>query len=129
VRDRLDEFDGAEVVVVTFTRPRNLAGYRRRFAEPLRVVADPDRVLYRALGLGRGGWWQIWGPATMWRYATLVARGRRPEPSREDTRQLGGDAVIDAEGRVQWRYQGSGPDDRPSVDELLDALRGLTEQS
>lgn len=122
MRDRLEEFEGAEVVVVTFTRPRNLSGYRRRFAAPLRVVADEDRVLYRALGLGRGPWWRVYGPGTSRRYAELLRGGRRLERPHEDTLQLGGDAVVGADGRLTWRYRGAGPDDRPTVDDLLAAL-------
>ena len=51
MRDRLDELGGAEVVVVTCTRPRNLPGFRGRFVAPLTVVADEDRRAYRAYGL------------------------------------------------------------------------------
>jgi peroxiredoxin len=51
VRDRLAEFGDAEIAVVTFTRQRNLAGYRSRFVAPLTVLADEGRGVYAAYGL------------------------------------------------------------------------------
>ncbi len=127
MRSRLHEFSDptgrrATVVVVTFTRPRNLAGYRRRFAAPLTVVADEQRTLYSALALPRASVWTVYRWQTIRRYAQLIRAGNRVEPTQEDTRQLGGNAVIDADGRLAWRYKGAGPDDRPTVDQLLAAV-------
>ena len=45
---------------------------------------------------------------------------RRPT---EDTRQLGGDVVVDRDGRLAYLFRSSEPDDRPAVDELVDAIR------
>jgi hypothetical protein len=128
VCERLDEFDAidrTEVVVVTFTRARNLRGYQRRFAEPLFVVSDESLVLYRALGFGRGSVARVWGPRAAKKYVQLLRQGKQLErpKNREDTLQLGGNVVIDAEGRLRWIYPGEGPDDRPTVDMLLEALR------
>ncbi len=123
-----DDFADALVVVVTFTRPRNLPGYRRRFAEPLPVLTDQDRALYRMLGLGRGSVARVWGWRSFRSYVGLLRSGGRldrgpDDRTNEDTLQLGGNAVIDAEGRLSWLFRGSGPDDRPSVDELVEAVR------
>ncbi|MCP3912352.1 MAG: hypothetical protein GY713_15520 [Actinomycetia bacterium] len=123
MRDRLDEIPGAEVVVVTFSRARNLRGYRRRFAEPLTVIADEERALYRALGFGRGSVVRVWGWRAAASYTRLMARGHRPDRPTEDTLQLGGNAVVDTHGRVSWVYAGAGPDDRPPVDEFIAAIR------
>ncbi len=126
MRDRLDEFDelSADVVVVTFARPRVLAGYQQRFATPLPVVSDQDRVLYRALGFGRASNARVWSPAVLARYLRLMIGGHRlstPEGTPSDVNQLGGDAVINPDGTLSWLYPGSGPDDRPTVDALLQA--------
>ena len=123
MRDRLDELGDAEVVVVTFTRQRNLAGYRRRFVDPLTVVSDEERRVYRAYGLGRGPWWRVYGVATLRRYVELLRRGRRLERPTEDTLQLGGDVVVDREGRLAYVHRSRRPDDRPDVDELVAAVR------
>ncbi|MCP5028050.1 MAG: hypothetical protein GY929_17380 [Actinomycetia bacterium] len=126
MRDRLDDIEPADIVVVTFTRSRALHGYRRRFADPLTVIADEERALYRALGFGRGSVARVWGWRTAATYARLMAKGKRPSRPTEDTLQLGGNAVIDADGRLSWLYAGASPDDRPPVDEFLDAIRAAT---
>ena len=95
MRDRLAEFADAEVVVITFTRPRNLAGFRKRFVAPLTVVADEDRDVYGA-------------------YLD------RPDDQEE---QLGGDFVVGRDGRLVYVFRSKGHDDRPTVDELIEAVR------
>jgi peroxiredoxin len=119
VRDRLAEFGDAEVVLVLFTRQRNLRGYRARVGIPYTVVTSEDRAAYRAYGLGRGSPWRVYGLRALRRYAQLLRRGRRLERPTEDTLQLGGDFVVDRDGRLVYAYRSSGPDDRPPVDDLI----------
>ena len=114
--------------MVTFANERVLKGYRRRFADPFVVVADGQRQLYKALGFGRGSFWRVWGWKSFKKYVELLRSGARFERSRAskaeaDTRQLGGDAVIGRNGRLAWVYAGGGPDDRPSVDAVIEAVR------
>lgn len=127
MRERLPEIEelDAEVVVVTFASARVLASYQRRFASPFTVVADEDRLLYAALGFGRGSVWRVWGWRAAKKYAELIRAGARPERSGADTLQLGGNAIVEAGGRLAWRYSGAGPDDRPEVDDVLQQLRSL----
>ena len=121
--DRLAEFGGAAVVLITFTRPRNLRGFRRRLALAYAVLADETRAVYRAYGLQRGSWWRVWGLKSVRAYGRLLRQGRRLERPSGDTLQLGGDFVVDQDGRLAYAYRSRGPDDRPSVDDLLDAVR------
>ena len=121
--DRLTEFSGAAVVLITFTRPRNLHGFRRRLALAFPVLADEIRAVYHAYGLRRGSWWRVWGLSSVRAYGRLLRRGRRLERPTDDTLQLGGDFVVDQDGRLAYAYRSTGPDDRPSVDDLLDAVR------
>ena len=125
MRDRLDELDGAAVALVTFTSQRNLRGYRGRLALPYAVLADEERAAYRAYGLGRGQRWRVWGPATWRAYLRLLRRGRRIRRPMEDTLQLGGDFVVDADGRIAYAYRSKGPADRPPVDALVATIGGL----
>ena len=78
-----------------------------------------------AYGLGRGPWWRVWGPATLRAYAGLVRRGARLERPKEDTSQLGGDFVVDRDGRIAYAYRSRGPADRPPVDDVVAAVRAL----
>lgn len=126
MRDRLAEFADAEVAVVLFTRPRNLAGYRRRFVEPLTVVSDEGRAGYRAYGFPSGPWWKVWGPKVWLRYAQLLRRGASFERPTEDTSQLGGDVVVGRDGRIVYLFRSKAPDERPPVDDLVEAVRSAS---
>ena len=121
MRDRLDELGDAVVAVVTFATPERAAAYQRTL-DPLTVLVDHDRSAYRAYGLERGSIRQVWGPKVWAEYARLLARGRRLRTIHEDTRQLGGDVVVDRAGRVAFVHRSADPTDRPSVDVLVETI-------
>ena len=127
MRDRLDEFGDAVVVVVTFSAPAAVAEYQRRLLAPLDVLIDAHREVYAAYGLGRGSVAQVWGPRAWRAYARLLRQGRRFRRPREDTLQLGGDFVIDRRGRVRYAYRGRDPSDRPPIEELIAIVSTLRE--
>lgn len=114
--------------LITFTDSASLAAYRRRHELSFPVRVDPDRSAYRAFGLGRGSVARVWGARAGRRYLELFREQgfagfrnlRRPT---EDSLQLGGDFVIGPDGTLAWGFWGSGPDDRPSVDQLVAAVR------
>jgi hypothetical protein len=83
------------------------------------LLVDRGRALYRAYGMLRGRRRDIYGPAALWAYLKLLARGRRLRVPGSDVRQLGGDVLIDPGGIVRIHHVGSGPADRPSVASLL----------
>jgi hypothetical protein len=123
VSDHISEFGDAAVVLITFTRQRNLRGFRHQLGLAYPVLADETRAVYRAYGLGRGPWWRIWSLRTLRAYARLLRSGRRLSRATEDTRQLGGDFVLDPNGVLAYVYRSSRPDDRPPVHELITAVR------
>jgi hypothetical protein len=126
VLDHREEL-GVEVVVVAFAIPEWLALYERDMGRPgVRFLSDPDRASYLAFGFPRGSTRRVWlDPRVWWRYAGLIARGRRPQAPREDPLQLGGDVLVDRGGIVRWTYRSAGPEDRPSLDEVRGAVAGL----
>lgn len=115
------------VVVVAFAPLDSLRGYQhRQQLDDLLVLSDPDRHAYRAFGFGRGTVLRVWLDPRVWvRYAQLILGGRRPEAARDDTLQLGGDVLLDADGRVAWMFRSRGPEDRPSVARVQAALNDL----
>ena len=120
--ERRGELPG-RVLVVSFAGPRLLADYERELRLDLPLYCDPERALYRALGFTRASVARAWLHPRVWTaYAGLVARGRRLRRPAQDTLQLGGDAVFDAEARLRWLYSSDGPEDRPAVDDLIAAL-------
>ena len=123
------------MVLITFTDLGNLQRYRETHRLPFPVVTDPDRLAYRAYGLGRGSIARVYGRRTVRRYLELFRSGSASGPGRlsklaglarpiEDPLQLGGDFVIDPEGRLVYGFWGAGPDDRPTVDMLVRAVTG-----
>jgi peroxiredoxin len=116
----------AELVLVTFTTAELLDEYQQRRELSVPILIDRDRAVYAAYGLGRGTIGQVWGWATLRRYAQILRRSGRGladlAPTTEDTRQLGGDFVIAPDGRLSWGFWSEGPSDRPSVDDVLRAV-------
>lgn len=119
---------GGEVIVISFAGPERVAEYQRVHQLPFPVLADPELAAYRALGLGRAGWRKLMGWRVAVRYVALMFRGwlpRRPAKD-ENPHQLGGDFVLDGDGRIVYAYHSRDPADRPGVQELIDALAAAT---
>lgn len=122
MRDRLTELgDTTEVVLITFTDPAQLIDYQAVNDLPFTILVDHDRRTYTAFGLGRGSVRRVWGWRALRRYAEIIRSNGLTGLGRptEDTLQLGGDFVISPDGALAWGFWGEGPDDRPSVDELI----------
>ncbi len=114
------------VVVVSFAARASLAAYGERFGlDPAVLLSDEQRAAYAAFGFDRASTARVWLDPRVWRrYAWLLAHGRRLERPRDDTLQLGGDVLVDRGGRVRWIHRSRGPEDRPSLEELLEVRRG-----
>ena len=125
MRDRPHDLgQTTRIVLVTFGTRGVVSAYRRNNDLPYPVLIDEYRDSYRAYGFGRGSVWRVWGWKAARRYVEVLRAGawrelRRPT---DDTLQLGGDVVIAPDGTLAWSFQGEGPDDRPSVDELVAAV-------
>jgi len=111
-------------VLVTFTQPELLQAYLARNQLTFPVLVDADRAAYRSYGFGRGSVARVWGIQAARRYLEILRRDgssglKKPT---EDTLQLGGNIVVAPDGTLAWGYWGRGPDDRPTVDELVAAV-------
>lgn len=127
VRNRLDELgDNTIVALLTFTEPENLVGYSATHDLPFPILIDPDRRAYRAFGLARGSLARVYGWKVARRYLELFRQQGMSGLARptEDTLQLGGDFVVGSDGTLVYGFWGEGPDDRPSVDDLIEAVQG-----
>lgn len=123
MRDRLDDLGDASIAAVTFAEVERLAAHRDHLDLPFPLLADPKRTVYGRFGLDRAPLWRIYNPGTLRLYGQLLARGRRLRRPVDDTRQLGGDFVLDAAGRLAAAFRPRSPDDRPPVDDLVTAIR------
>ena len=106
------------LVVVGFSPAQRLAALTRHLRWPGLVLSDPQRRLYGALGLGRAPWWRVYTPRTLLIYARARLGGRRLPRAVEDTRQLGGDAIV-VDGVVVQLWRPRTPDDRPAGDAVV----------
>lgn len=125
VRDHLEDFGpDTDVVLVAFATDSNLAPYLVRHGLPFPVLSDPERTAYSAFGIGRGKVRRVWGWRMVRRYIEIYREQgfEMPTKATEDTLQLGGNFIVDPKGILIYGYWGEGPDDRPPVQELIDAV-------
>lgn len=108
------------LVCVGFSPPERLGALARHLGWAGMVVSDEERVLYRTLGLGRAPWWRIYSPRTLLTYARARRAGRPLPRPVEDTRQLGGDAVV-VDGVVVRLWRPRTPEDRAKPHVVLAA--------
>ena len=122
VQRRWEEFHaaGGDGLLVVQAPPELLAVYLRENPLPFPAVSDAPRTAYAAFGLERASWVRMLRPRVVAGYLRLMFRGQRPRlPSgKEDVRQLGGDFVLDATGRLRYAYRSAEPTDRPGVDDF-----------
>lgn len=102
---------GIPVLAAGFSPAPALAALAEQLGWRGPFLSDPDRLLYARLGLGRAPLWLVYSPGTVLRYARAALRGVRLTRAVEDTRQLGGDAMIQ-DGVVVRRWLPRTPDDR-----------------
>ena len=122
---------GGEALLVVQAPPALLAAFLKRRPLPFPAVSDPSRASYQAFGLERTTRWKALRPRLLLRYLRLIFRNWPPDMpnGKEDVLQLGGDFVLDAEGRLHFVYRSADPTDRPGVDVLLGAVRAAAERA
>ena len=109
---------GVGLVAVGFSPAAPLAALADRLGWPGAVLSDEDRLAYARLGLPRAGLLRTYSVGTLLRYGVAAVRGHRLHRPVEDTRQLGGDAVVvDGVAVAVWRPRS--PDDRVDPGRLL----------
>lgn len=106
------------LVLIGFSPPDRFRAVARHLEWPGKVFSDTDRVAYGLLGLGRAPLWRTYSPRTLLTYARAHRAGQRWSKPVEDTRQLGGDAVV-VGGTVTDLWRPRTPDDRPRVEDVL----------
>lgn len=89
---------------------------------PFPALLDPDKNLYRALGIPRIPWEQWFRPTTWKLYSRSVRRARQGRLT-GDILQAPGITVVDGERTIRYLRRGTTLGDYPPLDEILDALR------
>jgi hypothetical protein len=129
VQRQLGEFEerGARVVAVGQGTGAEAARIARMLKVTYPCLGDPEHESYRALSLGRAGWWGLLaqpffespGPAIRnLRQADL----RASASPRSDVKQLGGALVVDPRGTVRFLHRSRTTTDVPATADLLAAV-------
>lgn len=116
------------VAIVTFDANFMATAYVKDNAISWPLLIDTDRNLYRAYQMERASWWSIYGPSSVANYIKLLFRGRRLRRPGRDTRQLGGDVLVDPQGIVRLHYVSESPHDRPPVADILKIIESALSQ-
>ena len=87
------------------------------------LMVDEDRSAYEHYEMLEAGFWDVWGPKTLWAYTKALFSGQKLQKSDGDVSQRGGDVLIDPDGVVRLVHVGDGPADRPAVEEMLKVIR------
>jgi len=121
-RERIDAV-GSLAVVIHDTPDRARRGFLHDLKVDAPVLVDLDMAAYRAWGLRRAGVREAYGsPRVWWGYARqAIAEGQRPGVG-SDPRQLGGDFVVGADGRVLSAHPQPSLDERPPAGMLISEL-------
>lgn len=86
------------------------------------VLVDHDRKAYNAFHLGRS-LLRSWAPKIWLAYARLMLKGHRWRGVQDDSSQLGGDFLIDRQGRILFTWRSHDPAHRPSAEKLIELVR------
>ncbi len=108
------------LIFIGFSPADRLAALARHLRWPGLVLSDPTRLVYARLGFRRARLWRVYAPRTLLTYARAVRGGKKLSRPVEDTRQLGGDAVL-RDGTVIRLWRPRSPDDRPAASDVLAA--------
>ncbi len=117
---------GVGIVALFFSQVRRLPEYRIHFDIPdaIPLLADEERTVYKAYGMRVGSLREIYAPEVLKKYYDLIRGGRKLRlKTDEDTRQLGGDVIVGADGRIILAHCSKNQADRPSVETLIAAIR------
>jgi hypothetical protein len=126
LRRRQSDFEavGARIVTISFGPAPRAPAWLAETQSPFPLLIDARRETYAAFGMRRSlrGSWNL---TTLRRYRELMGAGRRWRGVQGDSLQLGGDAIVDANGIVRLLVRSTTPSERPSLESLLALLARL----
>jgi hypothetical protein len=122
-----EEFDaaGVRLVLIGQATPKHASHFRKKLGlDPLPLLADEERVSYRAARLERGSTAQLLGPRSVLSGIKHSARSGviqgRPIG---DVAQMGGEMIVLTDGTIAWSHAQAHAGDTVSPQDLLEAVR------
>lgn len=111
----------AQVVTISFGSDHWARVWLQETQSPFTFLLDQEKAAYRAFGL-ESSIRRSWSLSNLRYYAKAALQGRHIAVNRGNVHQLGGDFVLDENGRIQLAYPSQTPTDRPSIELLLQAM-------
>ncbi|HUE28378.1 MAG TPA: AhpC/TSA family protein [Solirubrobacteraceae bacterium] len=124
-----DEFEaaGVSLVLIGQLTPRHAEHFRRRQELELPVLADKDRVSYKAAGAKVATFSELLGPKVVAKgLRTARQTGQRQGKTLGHPAQLGGAMVIAPGGEVVWSHMADDAGDNATPEEILAAAASAT---
>jgi peroxiredoxin len=122
------DFDeaSATLVLIGQATPRHAAQFRRRQGIQLPVLADEDRLSYKAAGAKVAGITDLFGPKVIAKGALTGVREKAIQTRTiGDAAQLGGAIVVEPDGNISWSHMSNDAGDNASPEEIIAAVRDL----
>ena len=116
---------GGQVVLVGMGSVVQANAFTQRFEVTFPMICDPDQHIYRDFAIERMSPLGFLSPTMALRGIAAMAQGHTMGLPEGDVRQLPGVVIIDREGKIQYRYESSGPADHPSPQTLIAALQEI----
>ena len=121
--------NGLLLVIVTQGTQQAAKAFCSEHAPGVTCLADPERKAYRAYGLERASFWQVFLSLRIWtsNLQLLREKGWRTEwpPAGQDALQLAGIFIIGTDGRVRLPYYYDNIADHPPLDLLMHGVMGV----
>jgi hypothetical protein len=118
---------GGELVLVHMLKTGEEIRYLGSHGDVARI-ADPRCELYRAFGLGRGGFLELFGPRVWWLGAIAIFKGCGVGHLAGDGLQMPG-AFLFRDGEIVAAQRAKSASDMPDIPGLFAALRDLPSAS
>ena len=107
------EASGTRIVLGHMDTPAEFAAFAGRYGlSSVPAVADPDRLLYRGLGLKRARLHQLIGPRVLWHWLQSLLHGHAFGAIKGDSTQMPGAFLLN-QGKVVRRYEYRDASDKP----------------
>jgi peroxiredoxin len=119
---------GTEVAAVSFAPPPRVAAFLQEYPLPFPLLSDPTMAAYRYFSLARTSILSFFRWKVLAHYFRLILGGWLPtKPGKgDDLLQLGGDFLLDAQGRLAYAHPSQDGGDRPTITELVEATKKTT---
>lgn len=129
-KERIARLNGQVLLVAYDTLELLRTKLIRDLEIPYPILLDPRKETYRRWGLGRTTLGEsVFSPGLTARYLGLLLRGERFLGLAPDMLQLGGDFVVDREGKIAVGHAMRDNGDRLPVHKLIETMEQVAHES